>query len=106
MHLKLKIFATAVILHAAFSTLACAENDAKARSLINSQGCKACHTLEGDGGITAGSFEAMRANLTRDRVRSQLVNPEHKHGNATIPDFSHLSDSDIDALVNFIQPKL
>lgn len=106
MHLKLKIIATAVILHAAFAALASADENTSARSLINSQGCKACHTLEGDGGIAAGSFEAMRVKLTRDQVRSQLVNPTHKHGNATIPDFSHLSDKDIDTLVNFIQPKL
>ncbi len=106
MHHKLKIITTALILNAALASLACANDDAKARNLINSQGCKACHTLEGDGGIAAVSFEAMRAKLTRDQVRSQLVNPTHMHGNAKIPDFSHLSGNDIEALINFIQPKL
>jgi mono/diheme cytochrome c family protein len=80
------------------------QNDGPARKLINSQGCKACHTLEGDGGTVAGSFEDMREKLTRSEVLSQLVNPEQKHGNSTIPDFSHLSDKEIDALVDFIQP--
>jgi len=105
MYPKLSIIATAVILNAIFSPLACADDDAKARSLINSQGCKACHTLEGDGGVTAGSFEAMREKLTRAQVRSRLVNPQHKHGNDKISDFSHLPDKDITALANFIQPK-
>ena len=83
-----------------------AQDDGPARKLINSQGCKACHTLEGDGGSAAGSFEEMRAKLSRAKIRLQLDNPEHKHGNGTIPDFSHLAQEEIDALVNFIHPEL
>ena len=80
------------------------QDDRQARKLINSQGCKACHTLEGDGGTMAGSFEEIRASLSRTEVRLQLVNQEHKHGKDTIPDFSHLSEEEIATLVNFIQP--
>ena len=82
------------------------QDDGPARKLINSQGCKACHALEGDGGTLAGRFEDIRAKLSRAEVRLQLVNQEQRHGNSTIPDFSHLSDKEIDALVNFIQPEL
>jgi mono/diheme cytochrome c family protein len=103
---KLLIIAIAVILNAMFSPLAYADSESEARNLINSQGCKACHTLDGNGGVIAGSFEAMRNKLTRAQVRSQLVNPERKHGNDKIPDFSHLSEKEIDALVYFIQPNL
>jgi mono/diheme cytochrome c family protein len=81
-----------------------AQDDGPARKLVNSQGCKACHTLEGDGGTAAGSFEAMRAKLSRSEVRLQLDNPAHQHGKGTIPDFSHLAQEELDALVNFIQP--
>lgn len=83
-----------------------AQDDGPARKLINSQGCKACHALEGDGGTLAGRFEDIRAKLSRAEVRLQLVNQEQKHGNSTIPDFSHLSEQEVDALVNFIQPEL
>ena len=82
-----------------------AQDDGPARKLINSQGCKACHTLEGDGGTMAGSFEEIRESLSRTEVRLQLVNQEHKHGKDTIPDFSHLSEEEIATLVNFIQPE-
>ena len=82
------------------------EHDSRrARKLINSQGCKACHTLEGDGGTMAGSFEEIRASLSRTEIRLQLVNQEQKHGKDTIPDFSHLSEEEIVTLVNFIQPE-
>ena len=102
---KLLSIAIAVILNTIFAPLAYADSETEARNLINSQGCKACHTLDGNGGVTAGGFEAMRNKLTRTQVRSQLVNPERKHGNDKIPDFSHLSENEIDVLVNFIQPK-
>ena len=81
------------------------QGDGPARKLINSQGCKACHTLEGDGGTLAGSFEDIRAKLSRAEIRLRLVNQERKHGNSAIPDFSHLPEDEIDALVDFIRPR-
>jgi mono/diheme cytochrome c family protein len=80
-------------------------SDAVAHKLINSQGCKACHALEGDGGTLAANFETLRAKLSRATIRLQLVNPAQTHGKGMIPDFSHLSKEQIDALVNFIQPE-
>ena len=82
------------------------QDDGQARKLINSQGCKVCHALEGDGGTLAGSFKNMRANRARAEIRRQLVNQEQKHTKSTIPDFSHLSETEIDVLVNFIRPEL
>ena len=80
-------------------------DDGTARKLLNSQGCKACHALEGDGGKIATSFEEMRQNLSRIDVRLKLFNQSGAHGNAKIPDFSHLSEEELDELVNFIQPQ-
>jgi len=102
---KLLSITIAVILNTIFAPFAYADSETEARNLINSQGCKACHKLDGNGGVISGSFEAMRDKLTRTQVRSQLVNPERKHDNGKIPDFSHLSEKEIDVLVNFIQPK-
>lgn len=82
------------------------KDDGPARKLINSQGCKACHALEGDGGTLAGPFEDIRAKLSRADVRLQLINQAGRHGNGTIPDFSHLPEAEVEALVNFIQPEL
>ena len=66
-----------------------AEDSARARKLINSQGCKACHTLEGDGGTLSKNFETMRNEMSQAQVRATLVNEQHQHGNAKISDFSH-----------------
>lgn len=82
-----------------------AGDDGVARKLLNSQGCKACHSMEGDGGVIASSFEEMREELSRIDIRLKLFNQAGTHGNAKIPDFSHLSKEQIDALVDFIQPE-
>ena len=103
MQLKFLIIGVVAILGTTLTPLAHAGDGAKARKLINSQGCKACHALSGDGGVIGGGFEAMSDKLTREQIRSKLVNPQKKHGNNKIPDFSHLTDKDIDALVKFIQ---
>ena len=105
MHPGTLLIGVLTILAIIFSPFAHAEDEVKARKLINSQGCKACHALSSDGGVLANSFETMRGKLTREQIRSSLVNPEQKHGNGKIPDFSHLAGKDIDALVNFIQPE-
>lgn len=81
------------------------QDDGQARKLINSQGCKACHTLSGDGGNVAESLEETRITRSRAEIRLKLVNPGGKHGNSKIPDFSHLSQVEIDALVDFIHPE-
>ncbi len=80
-------------------------DDGPARKLINSQGCKACHTLEGDGGNVADSFAEIRANFSRAEIRLKLVNTSGKHGKSMIPDFSHLSQEELETLVSFIQPE-
>ncbi|MCK4508832.1 MAG: c-type cytochrome [Desulfuromonadales bacterium] len=98
----------AVILLTAMTVLPASSeetDEGPARKLINSQGCKACHALEGDGGTVADSFEEIRANFSRAEIRLKLVNRSGKHGNSSIPDFSHLSQEELEALVNFIQPE-
>lgn len=81
------------------------QDDGPARKLINSQGCKACHALGGDGGNLAASFEEIRAKRSRVEIRQKLINPARKHGNSRVPDFSHLSSAEVEALVSFIQPE-
>jgi cytochrome c551/c552 len=80
-------------------------DDGPARKLFNSQGCKACHALEGDGGTVADSFEEIRAKLSRVEIRLKLVNTAGRHGRSMIPDFSHLSQEELETLINFIQPE-
>lgn len=81
-----------------------ADDTALAHKLLNSQGCKACHALKGDGGKEAASFEDIRQRLSWAEIRQQLVNPEGTHANGRMRDFSHLSEPEIEALIYLIKP--
>jgi mono/diheme cytochrome c family protein len=92
-----------IVTYPLFDSLA--KDTALARKLLNSQGCKACHTFEGDGGREAGSFEEMRERLSWAEIRLQLVNQTGTHAGGSMPDFSHLSDEEIEALIYLIKPR-
>ena len=78
------------------------KNETSARKLLNAQGCKACHTLEGAGGNYAASLEETMSRITVDQAVQSLINPENQHCNGRTPDFSHLSYEEIEVLVDFL----
>ena len=78
------------------------EQEALARRLLNSQGCKACHRFEGGTTEVAGGLKELSQGLSRAELSRSLVNADHRHGKDLIPDFSHLQPGEIEALVNFL----
>ena len=101
MHFGAKITGLMIIALTALPLMLIAKEPEHARKLINSQGCKSCHSLEGHGSNFAATFESM-STLSRSEIRLQLSNPNGTHGNGNIPDFSHLSKVEIETLVDFI----
>jgi len=80
-----------------------ADNDeARARELINSQGCKGCHTIEGSGGTLGPDLDGVGGRLSRQELRRALVAPAERNPDGLMPTFSHLDDQDLDALVDFL----
>lgn len=101
MHFVTKTSGLMIIALTALPLMLMAKEPEHARKLINSQGCKSCHSLEGHGSNLTVTFESM-STLSRSEIRLQLSNPDGNHGNGTIPDFSHLSTGEIETLVDFI----
>ena len=79
-----------------------ADEEAMARRLLNSQGCRGCHRFESGTAEVGPQLDDVGTKLSRDEIYSTLVNPGRLHGNGLIPDFSHLSDEEIDVLVDFL----
>lgn len=82
--------------------LAQPDPEALARRLLNSQGCKACHRLDGEGASFAPALDQVGSRLSREQLRGKLVNPGRQHAGGRIADFSHLQDEEIDALTHFL----
>lgn len=76
--------------------------DARARALLNSQGCKGCHRIDDQGGSAGPDLSEVGRRLTPQQLRRKLVAaPPGKEG-VYMPSFAHLSPADLDALVDFL----
>jgi cytochrome c551/c552 len=79
--------------------------EALARYLLNSQGCKACHRIEEAGAKTGPNLEKVGRRLSPEQMRATLVNPQKRHADGRIGDFSYLQDHEIEALVLFLSTR-
>ena len=95
--------AASVALILALAAPALAADDARARELIDSLGCKGCHKLGGEGGTLAPAFEGMGTRLKEEDIRRQLVNPKESNPKTMMPAYAHLPEKDLKALVDFLK---
>ena len=82
-----------------------ADEEAVARRLLNSQGCKACHLFESQGEALAPDLGTVGSRLKKDEIRRRLVSDDHRHAGGRIADFSHLRSAEIEALVTFLSER-
>lgn len=71
-----------------------------ARRLINTQGCKACHKLEGFGGDFARPLDGVGDTLSETQLEQKL-----KTGNTApyMPSHQHLTQEERTSLVQFLK---
>lgn len=94
---------TSVALSLTLATPALAADEARARELINSLGCKGCHQLAGEGGTLGPSFDGIGKRLQEKTIREQLVNPKAKNPNSMMPAFANLAEKDLQVLVDYLK---
>lgn len=75
----------------------------EARKLVNSQGCKACHQLDHEGGNYAQSLEEIGRHRNSEQIRDLLLNGTQANSDRYMPSYSHLRESEIEALVEYLE---
>lgn len=98
----IKWVATATV-SLALATPVLAADDARARELINSLGCKGCHQLAGEGGTLGPAFDGVGSRLKEKDIREQLTNPKAKNPNSMMPAFANLPEKDMKVLVDYLK---
>jgi cytochrome c2 len=93
----------AAALSLALTAPALAADDARARELINSLGCKGCHQLAGEGGALGPALEGVGSRMKEKDLREQLVNPKAKNPNTMMPAFASLPEKDLKVLVDYLK---
>ena len=96
--MKHPIFILLLILPAL--TLTAAGNSPMARRLINTQGCKACHKLEGFGGDFAPPLDGVGSTLSETQLEQVL---ETGKTAPYMPNHRHLTQEERTSLVQFLK---
>jgi len=79
-----------------------ADTATQARELINSQGCKGCHRIDGQGGSLAPELKDMKEKWTVATLRQRLLTSSTAKDGVVMPAFDHLSKDDLDVLIAFL----
>ncbi len=100
-HLTRITAAAAIILALAPPALA-AEDEARARELINALGCKGCHRINGDGGNLGPALDKVGSRLTTGQIRAKLIAPKQADPASIMPAYPHLSEEDLKILAEHL----
>ena len=74
----------------------------KAMDLIHIQGCKGCHSLDGRGGTLGPVLDGVGSRLTWEQLKQKLVNPKNNKPTSVMPDYRHLSTSELQQLTDYL----
>jgi ubiquinol-cytochrome c reductase cytochrome b subunit len=74
------------------------EPDLRGLTVFNTQGCTACHSVDGIGGDVGGDLSTVGADLNAEELRSQIVDPDDRE----MPAFDQLTEEQLDDLVHFL----
>ncbi len=75
---------------------------ATGEQLVSEYNCRRCHRIGGGGSLKAPDLAGVTERLDDVSLRLWLHNPKAIKGNTPMPNF-HLSDSEIEAIVAYLQ---
>lgn len=73
-------------------------------SLFREQGCVRCHTFNGVG-RGAIDLSHVSEEWSARRIRDQIRSPQVNNPTTGMPNFGHLTDREVDALIKFLKGK-
>jgi cytochrome c553 len=92
----------AIFLTAMGATLAAADHYPMARKLVHSQGCLACHHLEGSGGDFACSLDGISSRIPPEKIHERLKKGQDCPTEPFMPSYGNLTDAEMDQVVQFL----
>ncbi len=73
------------------------------KSLFDTQGCLACHSLNLAGGVLAPALENVGLRRDEGWLKEHFIEPQKLVPGTFMPSFAHLSEREIDALVAYMK---
>ncbi len=81
-------------------TAGCAVDGA---SLFSKKGCINCHRFKGKGGSIGPDLTEVKKRRSDEWIRQQLKDSTVNNPNSKMPNFGHLSDREIQALIDYLK---
>ena len=104
MKIALRLLATTVVLAFVVLALRFYLFLPEGEDLFMEQGCVRCHTFNGVG-KGAIDLSHVSEEWSAKRIRDQIRNPWVNNPETGMPNFGHLTDREVDALVKFLKAK-
>ena len=70
--------------------------------LIHAQGCKGCHSINGNGGILGPALDGIGLRLTHKQIRQKLISPKIGGHSSEMPDSRHLTEQEVDLMTDYL----
>lgn len=70
--------------------------------IFHEQGCIRCHAFQGIG-LGAIILNSVSERWSDDRLRDQIQEPKRNNPSTAMPNFGHLSEKEVDALIKFLK---
>lgn len=71
-------------------------------ALFKENSCFDCHKLQDVGSEVGPALDDVGARLTEQKIKTALINPASLNPNTEMPEYSDISEEDIQALVDFL----
>jgi mono/diheme cytochrome c family protein len=79
-----------------------AETDRQAMELIQTLGCKGCHTIKGDGGSLAADLTQIGSRMTAEQIYAQLIAKPDSRKTGFMPSYGTLARKQLEAISNYL----
>jgi mono/diheme cytochrome c family protein len=70
--------------------------------IFRREGCSGCHSFRGRGGGAGPELTGVTARRTGRWIREEIRNPKSHNPNSRMPEFSHLTEGEIKALIKYL----
>lgn len=71
--------------------------------IFRKEGCSNCHSFKGQGGSTAPDLTAVSQRRNDSWIRTQIKNSKKHNPASMMPEYSHLSWQEVNALVMYLK---
>jgi mono/diheme cytochrome c family protein len=75
----------------------------KGAALFETEVCIQCHSFKGVGGNMAPDLTAVTNRRSDGWISQQIKNPKKNNPDSRMPDYKHLSEMEIKALISFMK---